>query len=194
MPPQATSEMAQLSAGPNRSEQRVSGIALFKAVLLEGLEVRFIVVAVAVAVGAGHGLLGAAALGALAACAVVLAIGVAARGLPVGIRLVRDTARKMFDETYVPAAAKYQDVLQKMPDLQRKQIDADGPASLMQRAGQVVTRMTLFEVVWRYLIDEHSTNVIDVHIGRLLREVGARDEPPMIFTVRGAGHVLRALP
>jgi uncharacterized membrane protein len=70
---QATSEMAQSSAGPSRSEQWLGGIAVFKAVLLEGLEVAFIVVAV----GAGRGLLGAAALGALAACAVVLAIGIA---------------------------------------------------------------------------------------------------------------------
>jgi hypothetical protein len=59
----------------------------------------------------------------------------------------------MFEETYAPAAAKYQDVLQKMPDLRREQIDADDPASLMQRAGQVVTRATLFEMVWRYRLD-----------------------------------------
>ena len=63
---------------------------------------------------------------------------------------------------------------------------------LMQRAGQVVTRATLFEVVWRYRLDNHSTNVIDVHIGRLRRKVDVPDEPPMIFTVRGAGYVLKA--
>ncbi|SDR41899.1 Uncharacterized membrane protein [Rhizobiales bacterium GAS191] len=50
----------------------IAGLAAFKAVLLEGLEVVFIVIAV----GAGRGLLWPAALGALAACAVVLAIGV----------------------------------------------------------------------------------------------------------------------
>ena len=69
----AASEMAQSLARPSRSEQWIGGIAVFKAVLLEGLEVAFIVVAV----GAGHGLLGAAAIGALVACVVVLAIGVA---------------------------------------------------------------------------------------------------------------------
>jgi len=66
--------------------------------------------------------------------------------------------------------------------------------SLMQRAGQVVTRVMLFEMVWRYRLDERSTNVIDVHIARLRRKVDAGDEPPMIFTVRGAGYVLKAPP
>lgn len=68
-------EMAQSSTQPSRSEQWIGGIAVFKAVLLEGLEVAFIVVAV----GAGQGLLGAAAIGAAAACVVVLAVGVALR-------------------------------------------------------------------------------------------------------------------
>jgi uncharacterized membrane protein len=47
----------------------------FKAVLLEGLEVVFIVIAVS----AGPGLLVPASLGALAACAVVLAVGTIVR-------------------------------------------------------------------------------------------------------------------
>ena len=62
---------------------------------------------------------------------------------------------------------------------------------LMQHAGHVVDRATLFEVVWRYRPGEHSTNVIDVHIARLRRKVDARGETPMIFTVRGAGYVLK---
>src|SRR5262249_39119039 len=49
----------------------LAGFASFKAVVLEGLEVVFIVIAV----GAGRGLLGAASLGALAACLVVVAVG-----------------------------------------------------------------------------------------------------------------------
>ncbi len=49
----------------------IAGMAVFKAVLLEGLEVVFIVIAV----GAGRGLLWPACLGALAACIVVLAVG-----------------------------------------------------------------------------------------------------------------------
>ena len=50
----------------------LAGIAAFKAVVLEGLEVVFIVIAV----GAGQGLLIPASLGALAACLLVLLIGV----------------------------------------------------------------------------------------------------------------------
>ena len=49
----------------------VAALASFKAVVLEGLEVVFIVIAV----GAGRGLLGPASLGALAACLIVIAAG-----------------------------------------------------------------------------------------------------------------------
>lgn len=49
----------------------IAGLAAYKAVLLEGLEVAFIVLAV----GAGRGLTWAAGLGALAACLLVLAVG-----------------------------------------------------------------------------------------------------------------------
>lgn len=61
------------SAGSGREHlDWIAGITAFKAVVLEGIEVVFIVVAV----GAGRGLLWPASLGALAACALVLAIGV----------------------------------------------------------------------------------------------------------------------
>jgi len=49
----------------------LAGLAAFNAVVVEGLEVVFIVIAV----GAGRGLLIAASIGALAACALVLLIG-----------------------------------------------------------------------------------------------------------------------
>ncbi|MFC4275192.1 COG4280 domain-containing protein [Achromobacter aloeverae] len=66
---------AQLSAEALRQQQRsqdwLAGLAVFKAVLLEGLEVAFIILAV----GAGRGLLFPAALGALGACAAVLIVG-----------------------------------------------------------------------------------------------------------------------
>ena len=49
----------------------IAGLTAFKAVLLEGVEVVFIVIAI----GAGRGLLGLASAGALAACVAVAAIG-----------------------------------------------------------------------------------------------------------------------
>ena len=55
------------------SHDWIAEITAFKAVLLEGLEVAFIVIAV----GSGPGLLLPAALGALAACLLVLAVGIA---------------------------------------------------------------------------------------------------------------------
>lgn len=66
--------MAELGtevARHRKTQDWIAGIAAFKAVLLEGLEVAFIVVAV----GAGRDLIVPAAAGALAACALVLAVG-----------------------------------------------------------------------------------------------------------------------
>ena len=51
----------------------IGGLTAFKTVLMEGIEVAFIVIAV----GAGRGLLGLASAGALAACVAVAAIGAA---------------------------------------------------------------------------------------------------------------------
>ncbi|WP_375691290.1 COG4280 domain-containing protein [Pseudooceanicola sp. LIPI14-2-Ac024] len=70
-------ESAALEAqvGTSRASQDwIAGIAAYKAVLLEGLEVVFIVIAV----GAGRGLLWPASLGALAACVLVLVVGIVA--------------------------------------------------------------------------------------------------------------------
>ncbi len=64
-------ELGQQADIGARSQDWIAGIAAFKAVLLEGLEVVFIVIAV----GAGRGLLWPAAGGALAAVVVVLSIG-----------------------------------------------------------------------------------------------------------------------
>ena len=68
------SEAADLAGASQRRQSSldwISGLTAFKAVLLEGLEVVFIVIAV----GARPGLLWPSALGALAACLIVLAIG-----------------------------------------------------------------------------------------------------------------------
>lgn len=71
-------ETASLTDAARRDATRrnwIAGLAAFKAVVLEGVEVVFIVIAV----GAGRGLLWPAALGALAACLLVLIIGFAVR-------------------------------------------------------------------------------------------------------------------
>ena len=70
-----SNETAELEGAVKRNDAHldwIAGMAAFKAVVLEGVEVVFIVIAV----GAGRGLLWPAALGALAACALVLLIGV----------------------------------------------------------------------------------------------------------------------
>jgi Ca2+/H+ antiporter, TMEM165/GDT1 family len=67
-------ETAGLTEQAHRRRQNldwVAGVTALKAVLIEGLEVVFIVIAV----GAGRGLLAPASLGALAACILVLSIG-----------------------------------------------------------------------------------------------------------------------
>ncbi len=72
------SESAHLAeAGDRRraSLDWIAGLTAFKAVLLEGLEVVFIVIAV----GAGRGLLWPAAIGALAACLAILVVGIIVR-------------------------------------------------------------------------------------------------------------------
>jgi Ca2+/H+ antiporter, TMEM165/GDT1 family len=56
----------------HNSQDWIAGLAAFKAVLLEGLEVVFIVIAV----GSGRGMLWPAAIGAFGACIAVLIIGV----------------------------------------------------------------------------------------------------------------------
>jgi uncharacterized membrane protein len=67
-------ETAQLDGAARRHDARldwIAGMTALKGVLLEGLEVVFIVIAV----GAGGGLLLPASLGALLACALVLVVG-----------------------------------------------------------------------------------------------------------------------
>lgn len=67
--------LASAEGARQRSLDWVAGLTAFKAVLLEGIEVVFIVVAV----GAGRGLLWPASLGAMAAFAIILPIGAAIR-------------------------------------------------------------------------------------------------------------------
>jgi Ca2+/H+ antiporter, TMEM165/GDT1 family len=69
-------ETAELRERLHRRESRldwIAGLTSCKAVLLEGLEVVFVVIAI----GAGHGLVLPASIGALAACLVVVVAGLA---------------------------------------------------------------------------------------------------------------------
>lgn len=70
-----TGILAAENAGAIDQRDWMAGLTAFKAVMLEGIEVVFIVLAV----GAGRGLIWPASLGALAACALVLALGIALR-------------------------------------------------------------------------------------------------------------------
>jgi two-component system OmpR family response regulator len=62
---------------------------------------------------------------------------------------------------------------------------------LMRHAGQVVTRTMLFEEVWNYR-SVGPTNVIDMHISKLRRKLDPENSESMIWTIRGAGYMLRA--
>jgi DNA-binding response OmpR family regulator len=63
---------------------------------------------------------------------------------------------------------------------------------MMQRSGQLVTRATLFKDVWHYKFVPESSNLVDVHMGRLRRKLDGANETPMIYNIRGAGFVLNA--
>ncbi len=63
---------------------------------------------------------------------------------------------------------------------------------LMRRPNQVVTRDMLFQGVWNYNFMPQTTNLVDVHIGKVRRKVDAPNEEPLIRSVRGAGFMLYA--
>jgi two-component system OmpR family response regulator len=61
-------------------------------------------------------------------------------------------------------------------------------AYLLEHKGQLVTRTMLLEAVWDYHFDP-QTNVIDVHISRLRKKIGDKDNQ-IIKTVRGSGYII----
>jgi two-component system, OmpR family, response regulator len=61
---------------------------------------------------------------------------------------------------------------------------------MMQRSDQLLTRAMLLEEVWNYKFVP-TTNLVDVHMGRLRHKVDGPGEAPMIHSVRGAGFILR---
>jgi len=62
---------------------------------------------------------------------------------------------------------------------------------MMRRINLLLTRATLLAEVWNYKFFP-TTNLVDVHMGRLRHKVDAPNEIPMIYSVRGAGFILRA--
>jgi two-component system OmpR family response regulator len=61
----------------------------------------------------------------------------------------------------------------------------------MRSAGQVVSKTMILSQVWGYTFDPGS-NIVDVVIFRLREKIDKAFDTPMIFTVRGAGYVLKA--
>ena len=62
---------------------------------------------------------------------------------------------------------------------------------LMRNERLVVSRDTLLEDVWGYVVPG-ETNTVDVFVSNLRRKLEAAGEPRLLHTVRGAGYVLRA--
>ncbi|MEG3087052.1 response regulator transcription factor [Sphingomonas sp. PB4P5] len=60
---------------------------------------------------------------------------------------------------------------------------------LMRNQGQVVTRSMIFQKVWNYDFDP-GTNVIDVYLSNLRKEVDRPGLVPLLHTIRGAGYRL----
>jgi two-component system, OmpR family, response regulator len=63
---------------------------------------------------------------------------------------------------------------------------------MMRRNDQVLTRAMLLEEVWNYKFVPATTNLIDVHMGRLRHKVDGPGEVTLIHNVRGSGFVLRS--
>jgi two-component system OmpR family response regulator len=63
---------------------------------------------------------------------------------------------------------------------------------MMRRSDQLLTRAMLLEEVWSYKFVP-TTNLVDVHMGRVRHKVDWPGEVQMIHNVRGAGFVLRTL-
>jgi two-component system, OmpR family, response regulator len=62
---------------------------------------------------------------------------------------------------------------------------------LARNAGQVVSRSMLLQHVWDLHFDP-TTNVIDVYVGRVRRQIDTGQAYPLIHTIRGVGFCLRA--
>jgi len=76
-------------------------------------------------------------------------------------------------------------------DLQLTTREFDLLLTLVQHAGQVLSRNQLLARVWGYTWEVDS-NVVDVFVGYLRRKLEAAGEPRILQTVRGVGFVIGA--
>ncbi|MEX0348442.1 MAG: response regulator transcription factor [Paracoccaceae bacterium] len=60
----------------------------------------------------------------------------------------------------------------------------------LRRQNRVISRTMLLEGVWDYHFDP-NTNIVDVHISKLRRQIDEDAEVALIETVRGAGYIMR---
>jgi DNA-binding response OmpR family regulator len=61
---------------------------------------------------------------------------------------------------------------------------------LMRSPGRICSRMAIIEKVWDYDFDP-GTNLVDVYLMRLRKQLDDGFEPKLLHTVRGIGYVLR---
>ena len=61
---------------------------------------------------------------------------------------------------------------------------------LMHNVGIVLTRETIYDLIWDYRFETNSKS-LDVYIGYLRRKITVDDMPDPIHTVRGVGYCLR---
>lgn len=59
----------------------------------------------------------------------------------------------------------------------------------LRRQNRVISRTMLLEGVWDYHFDP-QTNIVDVHISKLRRQIDEPGKPTLIETIRGAGYMM----
>jgi two-component system, OmpR family, response regulator len=64
---------------------------------------------------------------------------------------------------------------------------------LLRSPGRICGRMLLLEKVWDYDFDP-GTNLVDVYIMRLREKIDASEDRKLLYTVRGAGYLLKEAP
>ena len=64
---------------------------------------------------------------------------------------------------------------------------------LMRSAGQVCSRMGIYQKVWDFRFDP-GTNLVDVYIKRLREKIEDGFEPKLLHSIRGIGYALKETP